>query len=343
MSSIIPSDGGSKGIRSFWERKEGTTGMVALGVAGLAVVFAGNAFLPHLITFLGLATSAIGATMVLAVSGLALAAFLFFVTNSRVQNMVSYSFKVSMRKATNVFVATYPVEIMQEVISTMIKKKEIFGLRKADVKKTSRTILETINENDRQRKAALANYQAATKRGQQKEAILYSREAGKLDEVNARHIASQRQIEGLYERLNRIDEMIDFKIKDMQVDVRLLKQENDVSNATKGALSAGWALLKGSADMELYDAASEYIIEDYRNTLGQLDDFMADTESIMNGIDLQNGMWEEKALAQLSILDNKEQMLLTKTSHNVLGQPIHAQPEEAVLVQRSDISAKYFK
>lgn len=334
-----------KSIRSFWERKEGSVGMVVIGASVLAVVFLGNALLPSIITFLGLAIAATSKAIVLASLMAALAAAGFIVTNKRVQLLVSYSFKVIMRKFTNVFVATYPIEIMQEVISVMVKKKAVFGERKSDVKKTERSIEETVKDNERQRQEALAKVRAAQKRNDlAKEVILYSREAGKLEEVNQRHLASLAQVKDLYSRLVRIDDMLDFKIKDMQTDVKLLKQTNDMAKATRGALAAAGALLKGSSDMELYDAASEYVIDDYRNTIGALDDFMSGTESIMNGIDLTNGMWQEKAMEQLALLDSKEQILLSGSSSNHVIRPIiEANVQMAVPLPSSDYDAKYFK
>ncbi len=67
--------------------------------------------------------------------------------------------------------------------------------------------------------------QAAEKRGMPMEVKLACRAAGRLEEINVRHKASLAQITLLGQRLVRVEELCDFKIRDMEDQVKALAQE----------------------------------------------------------------------------------------------------------------------
>lgn len=333
-----------KSLKSFWERTEGTWGMAILALLGVGGLFLAKALLPTIIAVLTMGVAAVGQLIMLSILCAALAAILYILFATNLPKLVGYWFKAGVRRLTGVFVAVYPIEIMKEFISKMIGKKNLFSEKKTDIKKQERVLAETIEQNERERKDALARVQAAQKRNMPMEVELAARQAGRLQEINERHNRSLSQITALYTQLERVEKVCDFKIRDMQDQVKMLDQDLKLSKATKSAIGAAAAILRGTdSDQELYDAAVEYVVEDYRSTMGLVDDFMASTESILNGVDLQNGMWEEKALAQIASLNEKEQMLLGRTPQaQVLVPSIPANVVEAVPLPASDYGSKYF-
>jgi hypothetical protein len=71
------------------------------------------------------------------------------------------------------------------------------------------------------------------------------------------------------------------------------------------------SILKGEGiEREMYDEAMEFALQDYATKMGEIEDFMIDTQSIMDGIDLQNGVWEQAAIEKLSQFENKTSILL---------------------------------
>jgi hypothetical protein len=333
-----------KSLRSFWERKEGKWGMwtIALMVGGgvIGLNLFGGAILAAITTL----------TLILggALSALALGAVLFvalwiaFATN--VPKMLSYWFKAAVRRMAGVFVAVYPIEIIEEFVSKMKKKAMEFSKSKTKIKEQERIVRDTEKQVKAEKDEALRMMKAAEKAGNKMEMQLQAQIAGQADDTLKNFLQpSLGQMELLYQRLERVEKVIDFKIRGMENQAKNMKRQNAISKATKSALSAGWAILRGSdPDQELYDMATEYVVEDYRMTMGMVDDFMASTESILNGVDLKNGMWEEKALEMLAELDQKEQLLIAKTPEAEILIPNIRQTEAApVNLPASGIANKY--
>ena len=95
---MMPEDTNKK--KSFWERPEGTTGMLALALGGVGLYAA----LPTLIAFMTGIVALLGQTIAAVCLSLVLGALLFLITNKKVQTLVSYFFRSAMRAITGVFV-----------------------------------------------------------------------------------------------------------------------------------------------------------------------------------------------------------------------------------------------
>ena len=90
--------------KTFWERPEGTTGMVAIGLVILGLAVAGPALLALFNTMIAL----IGAGITMVVLGSILFGLIMIVTNKKFQTLMSYMFKSAMRKITGAFVEIDP-------------------------------------------------------------------------------------------------------------------------------------------------------------------------------------------------------------------------------------------
>jgi hypothetical protein len=334
-----------KSLKGFWERTEGTWGMAIIALLGVGGLFLAKALLPTIISVLTMGVTAVGQGIVLATLCALLAAILYILFATPLPKLVGYYFKANVRRLTSVFVSVYPIEIMKDFISKLSAKKQLFTDKKADIAKVKKNIEETVKSNQKEREDALFKVKAAQKQSMPMEAQLAARQAGMLEDAIKRLNASLTTVSGLYTTLERVEKVCDFKIRDMQFQVKMLDQDNKTSKAIKGAVSAAAAILRGSdSDQELYDSAVEYVIEDYRNSLGLIDDFMSSTDSILNGFDLQNGMWEERALEQLAQLDHKEQILLgnTPSAQMTVITPVVTDLEHVPLPS-ADLTSKYLK
>lgn len=340
---MLPQTTDERSLRTFWQRKEGTAGMAIIALLGVAGLFAAQALLPTIISVFTMGTVALGQLWMLAILGSSLAAFLWVLFMTPAPKLLGYWFKASVRRATNVFVAVYPIEIMQEFISKMKAKKQEFTLRREDIRKQQRVIDDTMKKTDEERRNALDTMQAAKKRGMEMEAALAAKEAGRAQETLEKFLVpASAQIKLLSERLTRVETVMDFKIRDMEGEVKNLKRQNEISKSAKSAIAAAKSILSGSdPDQELYDAATEFVVNDYRETMGLVDSFMMDTESILNNMDLKNGMWEESALRQLAQIEETERKLINATPTASIEIP-SVQLSEGVPLPASNSSKKYF-
>lgn len=340
---MLPQTTDERSLRSFWQRKEGTVGMITIALMGVAGLFAAQALLPIIISVFTMGVVALGQALMLSFLAGVLALIGYILFMSPVPKLVGYWFKATVRRATNVFVAVYPIEIMQEFISKMKAKKQEFVLRREDIRKQQRVIADTLKKTEQERLEALDTMKAAQKRGMEMEATLAAKEAGRAQETLEKFLKpGKAQIDLLAERLTRVEQVMDFKIRDMEGEVKNLKRQNEISKSTKSAIAAAKSILMGAdPDQELYDAATEFVVNDYRETMGLVDSFMMDTESILNGMDLKNGMWEESALRQLAQIEETERKLINATPTSALNIP-SVQIMDNVPLPTSNSSTKYF-
>lgn len=336
---------GDRSLKGFWQRTEGTWGMVIVALLGVAGLMMLKIVLPSIIGILTMTTAAFGQAIVAAVLASILAAILWVLFLSPFPKLLGYWFKASVRRLTNVFVAVYPIEIMQGFIEKMSDKKQVFMTKKADIRKQQRVVEESIDQVKRELEESLTMMKVAQKKNMQMEVTLAANEAGRAkDDLDKLLQPSLAQLKVLYDRLDRVEQVIDFKIRDMKGQVKSMHRQNEISKSTKGALSAAWSVLRGGdSDQELYDSAVEYVVDDYRQTMGAVDDFMYSTETILNGVDLKKGLWEEKALQMLADLEGKEQRLVSGAPSGAIEIPAvtHVEAVPAQL-PAGNYSSKYF-
>lgn len=309
MNEIIAS--GNAKIKSFWERPEGTTGMVTVGLLLLGAYFGGMAIFPSLLTWLGLATAVVGKTIVLGVLCGILAGILFLATNSRVQTLVSFVFKSAMRKITSAFIEIDPIGIMKSYIETLQEKKEKFDNNKTSLKKQCRACAEQISavELEIQKDTRLAR--AAQDSGNAGQLRVHGKNMERNTEQVGRMKNTLAKMEMLYQFLCKYSDATDLVIQDMMNDVRSRERDMQYSTTANNAMRSAWDILKGAgAGKDMYDEAMEFALNDYANKMGEIEDFMISTQSIMEGIDLQNGVWEQAALEKLSSFESKTESLL---------------------------------
>lgn len=298
-------------IKSFWERPEGNTGLIVLGLLALGIFFGGQAIFPSLIMWLNMATAVVGKTIVLAALCGVAALLVAIGLNERFQTAMSFMFKSSMRSLTSVIIKNDPIGMMKSYIEKLVKKKETFDENKTSLRGQIRLCDEQIGavkkEIARDEQSALY----AKNQGNMGQMTVYGRNMERNREQLERMQNTKAKMEMFYKFLVKYSEATDLVIQDMENDVRARERDLKFSTATHNAMKSAWDILKGEGvGKDMYDEASEFALADYAQKMGEIDDFMESTKSIMDGIDLQNGMWEQAALERLNAFESKSSILL---------------------------------
>jgi len=325
MTSNLPtiSDAGNT-LKSFWDRKEGTTGMIILAFLGVGAVVTLNHMLPWINNFLGMAISAVGKMAVFAISGALLFVFLWVLFNPGFQALVKAIFKSTMRFLTGVFIEIDPIGIMKNYIDTLKNKKRTMEEKKAELRGQISQISQLINNNANQMSNSIDQIKAAQKIGKTSIITASSRAAGLFEDSNKKLTVTKSKMEMIYNTIAKYSEACDTIIIQMNTEVTVREQERKAMKAAFGAIRSAMSIMKGDKERELYDQALEYVVADYGQKLGEIEDFMDSTQTIMDGIDLQNGIWEDKALERLKtwedsssvVLGGEKRLLVEKASVN---------------------------
>jgi hypothetical protein len=78
------------------------------------------------------------------------------------------------------------------------------------------------------------------------------------------------------------------------------EQEYKAIKASHSAMRSAMNILSGNSDKKyMYDMALEAMADDVGQKVGEMERFMDMSKNFMDGIDLQNGVFEEEGLAML--------------------------------------------
>ena len=333
--------------KTFWERPEGTTGMVAIGLAGLAGVY----FLgPALVKVFDTLITVIGQGFTIA--ALLGAAFVLYliVSNKKLQTLVSYMFKSLMRKITGAFVEIDPIGIMKSYIEELREKR---GVMEKSIEKLRGQIVvceKQVNLNDSEYERQMATFKVARQQEKASAATLAARQAGRLEKLNKeslRPLLLQMQVH--LKALNKYYEVTGTVIDDLGNEVKAQEIQRKMILESHSAMSTAKKILMGGTDQkEMFDQAMEFVVNDYGMKMGEIENFIENSKGFVEGLDLQNGVYEAEAMKKLQewenkadsiLLGNQKQQMLEQTTyaspiHQSIGVPAAQQVDYANLIAR---------
>ena len=226
-------------------------------------------------------------------------------------------FRVLIRKLTSIFVSVYPIEIIEDKLQQMKKKKAAFdnqvGLVDGAIQKLQRVMQHNQSDyNTGMRNAAQAHKMATSTQDAEEahqldlQTQLMARKAERRKTANLSYADLLTKLQGLYKNLKRFSTNIDYLIQDTQDDVDQKKTEYETTQTAFGAFSLAMQVMKGSATEEdIYDQAFAQIENTVSSQLGMMDHMQDLSENFMRGMDIQNGAVDEQALNELSAFETK--------------------------------------
>lgn len=319
----ISMDSTSAKIKSFWQRPEGTSGMITLGLLGLGGFFLLSAFGPvitgGLTALSGIVAGVAGLTLhaaYLVINLALLAATIFVVTNKKFLLLSSYMFKSAMRALTGWLVEIDPIGIMKNYIDQL---KEKYQILKAQIDKLTGEIRicqtqidsNTTEANKAASVAKEAQRQLAAHPEYRSQLMLSTNQVRRLTESNTKLTTLLKQMQFILMALKKYKDAADVVIQDMSADVKVKSEERKAILMASGAIKTAKALLRGDPDeRELYDQALQFVVDDYAQRYGEIESFMDDAKPFIDSLDLQNGASNSDALAQLQAWSSKADSIL---------------------------------
>jgi len=329
--------------KSFWERPEGTTGMITLALLGIGGAILLSTVLPFIISLL---QNTIYAAFLFTI----LAAIVFLVTNKKIRTIVSYMFKSIMRSMTNVFITIDPIGILKNYISDLESSLVDMDEQNAIVKGQIRALDIEINNNESKRQKSLNIAKVANEQGQKLAVTLEGRKAGRLKETNLTYQGLRTKFELLYRTLIKMYERSDFLLQDMKSEVEVKEKEYNIVKASYSAYRSAVKIVNGDKDArELFEQTMEYLAEDYGKKLGEIEHFMETSQKFVASVDIQNGIYEADALKNLEtwekdmdniLLPGPEKRELIEMSNDI-SHPLVFEKEKVPVAARKKSGNKY--
>jgi len=279
--------------KTFWQRPEGTTGMIFL----IAALVGGGILLYNILPYLiALATNVLYLGLII----LGIAALAYMVFDPKMRNLVWYGYKSVMRGITSMFVQIDPIGILKSYVDDLRNNLKNMNKQIGSLRGQMHRLQEVIRNNQKQIQSNLSLANRAKERNKDAIMILKSRKAGRLQDSNVRLEDLYKKMEILYRVLVKMYENAEILLEDVQDQVAVKEQERKAIRASHSAMKSAMNIISGNSDRrEMFDMALEAIAEDVSQKVGEMERFMDMSQNFMSSIDLQNGVFEEEGLRML--------------------------------------------
>ncbi len=290
--------------KTFWQRPEGTTGLVFL----LAILGgAGFLLFKYSAAILAMLTNTLGIVIILGVLG----AIIFMALDPKWRTLVSYMYQSIMRWITGIFVTIDPIGILKNYISDLQKNLDKMGTQIGNLKGQMRKLVTIVDENNKEISNNMLIAKKAKEQGNESAMLLSSRKAARLQESNQKYTELHGKMSILYRVLTKMYSNSEILIEDTTDQVKVKEQERNAIRASHSAMRSAMSIIKGDADKRaMFDQAMEVIADDVANKVGEMERFMEMSSSFMNSIDLQNGVFEEQGMKMLEEYEKNSTLLL---------------------------------
>lgn len=286
-------------MKSFWKRPEGVTGAIFL--IGLIVVFA--IFSVQILAFI---QSLFATLFTMVAFFVVLGIIVYVLLDPKFRALIWYMYKSIMRWFTSIFVQIDPIGILKSYIEYLYNNLQEMNTQIAKLKGQMSKLSRLIENNTREMEENLKMAEQAKKKGNMELVAINTRQFGRLKETNARYTALLNKIQLLYKVLSKIHKNSGYLIKDTENEVRMREQERKAIRAGHSAMKSAMNIISGDPDRKMmFDMATEAIVEDVHNKIGEMERFIEVSGSFIDSIDLQNGVYEQDGLEILEKMEKE--------------------------------------
>lgn len=301
-------------VKSFWKRPEGVTGFLFLGALITGGAIGLYKILPYLLTL-------VQNTIYLTLMCAALFGILYVLLDPQFRAGMWYLYKIAMRKITGVIITIDPIGILKIHIENLKQRREDMSEKMVLVNGQKQKLTRTINDNNNNIKKCFSIIQQAERVNDGGEIAVQNREIGRTKKLNERLQPLQKKLDDLYDFLLKLYKNSDYIIRDMESEIRANEIEYKAVTEGSNAIKSAKSIFSGGDD-QLYKQAVDYLEEDMSNKIGEIDQFMRTTDSIIKSLEYENGAFESEGYKMLEQFKESDfTFLLNKDSGRLPNSP----------------------
>lgn len=288
--------------QSFWDKKEGTTGMI-VGAAILgAIGYGAWKIMPHIVDLLQNTMSA------LILGAIAVILVYVLILDSTLRDRAWLLYKLLMEKITYSIIKYDPFGVLREMQARAQEKRNEVDEKRKQVNSQAVTIREELEAFNAEMQQVQSNVRWMQKNGKPAELIAdEASKIGTLDESIKRMTRSYETITGFYKQMTRIYDELERFDKRVAWDIKMREREYKAINATASALEIMQAVIKGTDEnSRMRDSVIAHLTNNYGEKLGRIESVMEDSSKFLEQADMRNAMYADRGLALLAELDKRD-------------------------------------
>jgi peptidyl-tRNA hydrolase len=286
-------------LKSFWEKPEGKTGMLAVA-AGIGVGFI--VFVSHLAWILKFVTDTLHLILTLGI----IATILFLITNGQVRALASVSFQLLMKKITGFIVKIDPLDILKMKVREMEENLEKMSECISKLKEVLIRLGRKIQQNTATLETSMKKASFAQSHGEAEQIYLQTRKAGRMQKSNMTLQALYNKMDSMHRVLSKIQKNCAVVIEDTKDEIDVTSEEYLAVKAAHGAMKSAMSVINGNKDKRaIYELAYEEITNDIVAKSADIEQMLDMSDSLMKNIDLDQGMMQDQGLEMLEAWEKK--------------------------------------
>lgn len=291
-------------VKSYWNRPEGTTGMIILVLGAIAVVWGWG----NIVSFLADAAENT-VKLIVCVGFIAGAGYVVF--DPQMRTLIAYMYKSITRAITGIFVTIDPIGILKSYIASLVKGLRNMQAQIDNLRGQMAQLKLLIERNERDRTKALNLVREAREQNKNTVLVLKARQAGRLKDSNITLQDLYRKMEILLRVLMKMHETSEVLVDDIKSEVDVKTRERAAIRASYSAFKSALRIVRGQTnERDLYDQAMEFLAADYGQKLGEIESFIEMSRGFIDTVDLQNGVYEADALKQIEDWEKRGDSIL---------------------------------
>ena len=288
-------------MKSFWDRREGTTGYIMLGGAILFVIWLLDKYSDRLAH---ITDNVFNISMTL----LSLGAIAWVLTNKRVQRVA----ELAMYWLTGIFIEMNPLLVMNEYLDSLEDDRQEMDKHINSLSQQKGVVDGNIQDNNERIKSILSDLQAAKQQADagNEDAIAEMQsiqlEVGLLQTQNDKYVVLSKDVSNSLMFLEKMFKSVGYFIRDERMRVKMNQKEYDVVTATSNALESAKRAFMGDPDKKIqFERAMEIQRDEMFKKVGQMKRTLVTAKTFVTSIDIQNQKYDNKAAELLKKLETQ--------------------------------------
>jgi hypothetical protein len=296
---MIPDDSKQK-LKSFWQKPEGKVGMV------LSAMFLGAGFIVFWSKVLPFLLMIASNTIYLAVMLVVLGLVIYPFTQSDIRLRMSIAYKLFLKKIAGLIIKTDPIAILKITIGKGEERLETFEEQREKLRSVLSNLKRKVSSYASQAKESMLAAQQAQKQQVKSQIYLNTQQAGRLQGAAVELSQVSVRLETLYAVISKIYENAKTLLTDKKQEVALMEDKWVSIRAAYGAMQSAMKALKGDKDERaLFEETVDYVNNDLGMKIGEIEYMLDASETIMDNIDIRNGMFQDKGMKMLEEFEKK--------------------------------------
>jgi hypothetical protein len=216
-----------------------------------------------------------------------------------------YAYRSLTRFLTSLMVDIDPIGILKSYRERMQGKlqemMESLSALKGQRVKTSKHQQENLASLDNEYRLL----QQAQKVNDTAQMSVHQKQIVRLEQRKTRYEGEMNRLNLLVQIMDKYYKLCDSTIADMSNEIKCREDDQAEARESRKAVGAAMSILKGLPEQELWDEATMKLENDYSQAMGEVENFLDVTKSILSSTDMQDGADASKAMEMLDAWSKK--------------------------------------